>query len=61
MCIRDRYEPDKLMEKLIARATVEQRTVLGFPEPGHDYWTPHTLAAVKARYESFGIDMTPYH
>jgi len=55
------YEPDKLMEKLIAQATVEQRTVLGFPEPGHDYWTPHTLAAVKARYESFGIDMTPYH
>ena len=55
------YEPDKLMEKLIAQATVEQRTVLGFPEPGHDYWTPHTLAAVKARYKSFGIDMTPYH
>ena len=26
------YEPDKLMEKLIARATVEQRTVLGFPD-----------------------------
>jgi hypothetical protein len=55
------YEPDKLMEKLIAEATVEQRTVLGFPAPGHDYWTPHTLAAVEARYASFGIDMTPYH
>jgi len=49
------------MEKLIAEATVEQRTVLGFPAPGHDYWTPHTLAAVEARYASFGIDMTPYH
>ena len=54
------YEPDKFMEKLIAKATVEQRTVLGFPAPGHDYWTAYTIAAVEARYAPFGMDMSPY-
>jgi len=54
------YKRDKLMEKLIAQATVAQRTVLGFPPPGHEYWSPHTLAAVEARYRVFGIDMTAY-
>ena len=54
------YRRDKLMEKLIAQATVAQRTVLGFPPPGHEYWSPHTLAAVEARYRAFGIDMTAY-
>ena len=54
------YRKDKLMEKLVAQATVEQRGVLGFPPPGHEYWTPQTVAAVEARYQAFGIDMTPY-
>ena len=54
------YRRDKLMEKLVAEATVEQRSVLGFPPPGHKYWTPETLLAVEARYHAFGIDMTPY-
>ena len=54
------YRKDKLMEKLVAQATVEQRGVLGFPPPGHEYWTPQTLAAVEARYQAFGIDMKPY-
>ena len=54
------YESDKLMEKLIAQASVDQRTVLGFPPPGHDYWSPETVAAVEARYQAFGIDMTAY-
>ena len=31
------YRRDKLMEKLIAQASVEQRGVLGFPAPGHEY------------------------
>ena len=48
------------MEKLIARATVAQRTVLGFPPPGHEYWSAYTLAAVEARYRAYGIDMTAY-
>lgn len=54
------YRKDKLMEKLVAQATVEQRGVLGFPPPGHEYWTAQTVAAVEARYQAFGIDMTPY-
>jgi hypothetical protein len=48
------------MERLIAKASVEQRCVLGFPRPGHSYWTQETIAAVQARYGSLGIDMTPY-
>jgi hypothetical protein len=32
--------------------------VLGFPKPGHLYWTEETLAGVAARYP--GLDMTPW-
>lgn len=38
--------------------TVQQLTVLGFPEPGHPYWTEETLRGVAARYPLF--DMTPW-
>ena len=55
------YRQDQFMEKLIARASVEQRCVLGFPAPGSSYWNPDTLAAVEARYGAHGIDMAPYH
>ena len=48
------------MERLIATATVEQRCVLGFPAPGHPYWTAATLDAVAARYEPLGMEMAPY-
>jgi hypothetical protein len=48
------------MEKLISEASVEQRSVLGFPAPGHTYWTLQTIAAVGARYEVFGMDMSAY-
>ena len=54
------YRPSWVMERLIAKASVEQRCVLGFPRPGHSYWTQETIAAVQARYGSLGIDMTPY-
>ena len=54
------YRRDKLMERLVAEASVSQRGVLGFPLPGHAYWTPETVAAVEARYRPFGIDMAPY-
>ncbi len=54
------YRRDKLMERLIAEATVDQRSVLGFPGPGSDYWCDETLAAVEARYGPFGMDMAPY-
>ena len=54
------YRPSKIMERLIAAASVDQRCVLGFPRPGDDYWTAATIAAVAARYGAAGIDMTPY-
>jgi hypothetical protein len=48
------------MERLVARASVEQRCVLGFPAPGHCYWTPETVGAVGAHFGPLGMDMTPY-
>ena len=54
------YRPDLSVERLVARATVDQRCVLGFPAPGHPYWTPETLAAVRARYGELGMDVSPY-
>lgn len=42
----------------IARASVDERTSVGFPAPGDVYWTDETLAGVAARYPD--MDMTPY-
>jgi hypothetical protein len=39
-------------------ATVRQLTAVGFPEPGHPYWTEETLAGVQARYPR--LDMGPW-
>jgi hypothetical protein len=33
-------------------------TLLGFPKPGHAYWTDETIVRVNARYP--GLDMTPW-
>jgi hypothetical protein len=44
--------------RFVAHANVRQLTLLGFPEPGHPYWTPETLAGVGARYPS--LDMGPW-
>lgn len=54
------YRKSKLLERLIASATLEQRAVLGFPQPGSAYWTEATIDAVEARHGVFGMDMTPY-
>ncbi len=54
------YRRSLPMERLIARASVEQRCVLGFPAPGHPYWTPETVTAVGARFGPLGMDMRPY-
>ncbi len=54
------YRSSKVMVKLLAEGSVEQRCVLGFPEPGHAYWTRGTLDAVRARLEPWGMDMAPY-
>jgi len=49
--------PDKFRD-WIELATPEERTTMGFPLPGHDYWTEETIAGVSARYP--GMDMAPY-
>ena len=38
--------------------TVAQLTVLGFPGPGHPYWTEETLRGVAARYPF--LDLEPW-
>ncbi len=50
--------PRKEFRQWLERASVAQRSALGFPEPGHEYWTEETLAGVSARYP--GMDMAPY-
>ncbi len=54
------YRRNKFLEKLIAQASLTQRAVLGFPQPGSDYWCAETIAAIEARYGVFGMDLTPY-
>jgi hypothetical protein len=39
-------------------AGVRQLAAVGFPKPGHPYWTEETLAGVQARYP--GLDMSPW-
>ncbi len=40
------------------RATVRQLNALGFPPPGHAYWTPATLEGVRLRYPL--LDLSPW-
>ncbi len=54
------YRPDKLFERLIAQSSLDQRAVLGFPQPGSTYWCDETIAAVEARYGMYGFDSAPY-
>jgi hypothetical protein len=44
--------------RFMRQANVRQLTVLGFPEPGHRYWTEETLRGVAARYPL--LDMDPW-
>jgi hypothetical protein len=49
---------DMAWHRLVPRATARQLTVLGFPAPGHPYWTAETLAGVAARYPL--LDLSPW-
>jgi Phytanoyl-CoA dioxygenase (PhyH) len=49
---------DMAWYRFVGRATLRQLTVLGFPAPGHPYWTSQTLAGVAARYPM--LDLTPW-
>lgn len=44
--------------EFLARASVRERDLFGFPKPGDPYWNEQTLADVGARYP--GMDMAPY-
>ncbi|NKB66707.1 MAG: hypothetical protein GKR89_06590 [Candidatus Latescibacteria bacterium] len=53
-----RLGEDQHLKALVARATPQQRTLLGFPTVDDPYWTAENLAAVGARYP--GMDLAPY-
>ncbi|HUI02708.1 MAG TPA: phytanoyl-CoA dioxygenase family protein [Acidimicrobiales bacterium] len=42
----------------VQQATPRQLAVLGFPAPGHPFWTEQTLAGVASRYPA--LDLTPW-
>jgi hypothetical protein len=42
----------------VNRASPTQLMALGFPPPGHPYWTPETLAGTALRYPK--LDLTPW-
>jgi hypothetical protein len=44
--------------RFVGGATVRQLTVLGFPAPGHPYWSAQTLDGVAARYPM--LDLSPW-
>ena len=50
--------PRREFSSWIASATPEERTLLGFPSPGHSYWTDETIEGVSKRYPH--MNMTPY-
>jgi phytanoyl-CoA dioxygenase PhyH len=43
----------------VARASLRQLLLFGFPPPGHPFWTEETLAAMALRYP--GLDLAPFH
>ncbi len=49
---------DRAWHRFVRTASGRQLCALGFPPPGHPYWTPETLAGVAARYPS--LDLTPW-
>ena len=54
------YREGQPFERWVANASVFERTLIGFPPPGHVFWTAETLAGVIARYGPFGFDAAPY-
>jgi hypothetical protein len=44
--------------EFVGRATPRQLQALGFPPPGHPYWTPDTLAGMALRYPT--LDLSPW-
>ena len=48
----------EILATLLAQASPEQRSVLGFPSPDDPYWTEDTVCRVKELYP--GMDVGPY-
>jgi hypothetical protein len=44
--------------EFVGRATARQLETLGFPPPGHRFWTPETLAGMALRYPK--LDLSPW-
>ncbi|MEM7098406.1 MAG: phytanoyl-CoA dioxygenase family protein [Pseudomonadota bacterium] len=42
----------------VESSSEQERELLGFPPPGHDYWTPETVRGTQARFPK--LDMSPY-
>ena len=42
----------------VVHSNPRELAALGFPKPGHEYWTEETLAGVGSRYP--GLDMKPW-
>jgi hypothetical protein len=45
--------------EFITRATQRQLRLFGFPPPGHPFWTPPTVTAMRLRYP--GTDWAAWH
>jgi hypothetical protein len=45
-------------QPFVEAASPRQLELVGFPPPGHPYWTPATLAGVALRYPR--LDLTPW-
>ncbi len=46
------------LDRFLIHASPRERTLIGFPPPGHRYWNAATIAGVGQRYP--GMDMRPY-
>ncbi|MBM3264009.1 MAG: phytanoyl-CoA dioxygenase family protein [candidate division Zixibacteria bacterium] len=52
------YGERNFMMPFFTKTTPRVRSLFGWPEPGHPYYTPQTVGLIEQTYP--GIDMTPY-
>ncbi|HEY0302096.1 MAG TPA: phytanoyl-CoA dioxygenase family protein [Rhizomicrobium sp.] len=53
------HSEKKTWDEAMARMTVRQRDLFGFPPVGSEYWNEQTLRDVQTRYPE--MDLSPYH
>lgn len=54
------YQEGWPMERFVANATPEQRSIMGFLKPGQAYWTKQKIEGVTSCYGKLGFDPKPY-